>query len=239
MYEVEKKYWWFAGKRYLLSIFLKKYLKNKNNLKILDVGCGTGIIMKMLESYGKVHGIDTSDVALNFCRKRGIRNIKKADVCSIPYKKEEFDLITSLNVLYHKNVKDDFKAISEMYRVLKPGGILIVTDSAMKCLFGRHDITHHGIRRYSKKELLSKLRKTGFQIKKTTYFNFTLFPFAYMSRKIGNFVNSPVKSDVDVNINPLVNGFLKAIFKAELFLIKYINYPFGINIACVCKKREN
>ncbi len=238
MYRVEKEYWWFAGKRYLLSLLLKKYIGNKNNLKILDVGCGTGIIMKMLGSYGKVYGIDSSDVALNFCRKRGIKNIKKADVCKIPYREGEFDLVTALNVLYHKNVKDDFKAISEMHRVLKPGGIFIMTESAMKCLFGKHDIRHYGARRYSKKELLMKLKKAGFKIEKITFFNFIFFPFAYISRKLGNLMNLPVKSDVDLDINPLLNNFLKIIFKAEIFFIKYMDYPFGINIACACRKGD-
>lgn len=236
MYKLEEDYWWFAGKRYLLSLFLEKYYNGRNDLKILDVGCGTGIVMNMLKKYGDVCGIDAAKIAIGFCHKRGIKNIKLAKVQHIPYKKGEFDIITCLDVLYHKNVEDDVKAMKEMNRVLKPNGHIFITDSAMMCLYGRHDLAHHGIRRYSKKELKNKLKSSGFIIRKLTYYNTLLFPIVCITRKIGNLIGkNKAKSDIQ-EINFFLNWLLEKLFKFELSFLRFIDYPLGVGIFCVAKK---
>lgn len=229
MYKFEEEYWWFVGKRFLLDSFLKKYCKN--NLKILDVGCGTGITMNTLSKYGDVYGIDASSIAVDFCHKRGIKNIKLARIQALPYSNNEFDIITCLDVLYHKGVQDDTQAIKELYRVLKPNGYLFITDAAMMCLYSRHDRALHGIRRYAKKELKSKLEKAGFKIKKLTYYNILFFPLVYVHRKLSKKPSSDIQK-----INPILNYILKNLFKVELSLIKLINYPFGVGVFCIAQK---
>jgi len=228
MYKMEESYWWFAGKRYLVESFIRKYYKQKNKLNILDVGCGTGIIMSTLSKYGKVYGIDASELAVKFCQKRKLKNVKKAFVQNLPFKDNQFDIVTCLDLLYHKAIKDDLKAMKEINRVIKKGGRLVLTDSAMMCLYGAHDLAHHGIRRYSKEELKEKLLKSGFKIEKISYYNTALFPFVLIKRKIEKFLK-PKKSKSDVqDINPIINWILKKLFKFEFFFLKFIDYPFGV-----------
>ena len=75
MYETEDEHWWFKGKRRIVFSQLDKYLSGRKNLRILDIGCGTGIMMKNFQKYGKVNGIDIETTALNFCLKRGLTNL--------------------------------------------------------------------------------------------------------------------------------------------------------------------
>jgi ubiquinone/menaquinone biosynthesis C-methylase UbiE len=235
MYNLEKDYWWFVGKRFLVKKILKKYCHKRKDLILLDVGCGTGINMKVMGKFGKVFGVDISKDAIFFCKKRGLKNIYKSGIEKLKFKNNSFDVVTSLDVLYHKGVKDDIRAMKELHRVLKPGGCFVMTDAAMKCLESKHDIVHHVARRYSKRGLMKKLIKAGFIIEKVSYFNTFLFPFVYLKRKLDNLLNSKMKSDVQ-EINPLLDSFLKIIYKSELRLLDYVNYPFGVSILAVCKK---
>ena len=237
MYKLENKHWWFTGKRNLIFNFIDKLNKNKNNLKILDVGCGTGIIMKRLNKYGNVYGIDISDDALKFCRARNLKNIKKASVMKIPFKNNTFDLVGCFDVLYHKGISNDVKAMKEIYRVLKKNGRLFITDSAMMCLWGRHDIATQARERYNKEELKKKLEKAGFKIEKMSYYNFFLFPLVLIVRNLDNIINKnkPARSNIQ-ETNPLFNAILISIFKIESKLLNFIKFPFGVSIFCIAKK---
>ena len=205
-------------------------------MKLLEVGCGTGINLQVLEKFGTVYGVDISDDAINFCKIRGIKNIKKSNVMNIKFTDNMFDVVTSLGVFYHKNVSDDVRGMKEIYRVLKPKGRFFIFDCAMMCLYGKHDIAFHGIRRYSKKELESKLKQAGFTVEKISYVNTLLFPAVYLNRKLGKLSKSKPKSEVQESISPIVNLILKILYKTELRGIRYFNYPFGVNIFAVSRK---
>jgi SAM-dependent methyltransferase len=235
-YNIEDKYWWFIGQRYIVENSLKKYYKPNKNTKILDVGCGAGINLQMYSKWGDSCGFDISEEAIKFCEKRGLK-VKKSDVMNINYPSNKFDIVSSLGVFYHKGVKDDIRGFRELYRILKPSGRLIFLDCAMMSLMGKHDVVFHTIRRYSRKELKSKLEDAGFEIEKITYINFFIFPLVYIKRKLEYFSNKPPKSEVDEKINPLVNKILTKFYKFELFLTKYISYPFGVNIFAVARKK--
>ena len=236
LFKTEERYWWHVGQRFLLKKYLEKYYKDKKDIKLLEVGCGTGINLQLLNKFGVAYGIDISDDAINYCKIRGIRNIKKFDVMKIKFNANKFDVVASLGVFYHTNVSDDVKAFKEIYRVLKTRGRFFIFDCAMMCLYGKHDIAFHGIRRYSKKELESKLKQAGFTVEKISYVNTLLFPAVYLSRKLGKLTKSKPKSEVQDSINPLVNLILKILYKTELRGIRYFNYPFGVNIFAVARK---
>src|SRR6476660_7197580 len=97
MDEVEGSHWWFVGRRKILESFLEpiveKLRENTADLRILDVGCGTGANIEMLSQYGEAEGVDVSDDALEFCRKKGLK-VQKGLAESLPYADESFDLTT-------------------------------------------------------------------------------------------------------------------------------------------------
>src|SRR3989344_8987096 len=124
--ELEEKYWWFIGQYTLLKQLLDKYTNThqSKHISLLDIGCGTGKTMAILNNYGTAQGIDISDTALEFCKKRNL-NVIKSDVMNIELKDNTFDVITSLGIFYHKAITDDVKGFKEIYRILKPSSCYI------------------------------------------------------------------------------------------------------------------
>lgn len=235
IYNLEKYHWWFVGR---LKILNDNLPADGASLKLLDVGCGTGLVAVELSKRGyDVYGMDIMNAALKYCKLRKLNKLVKGDVLNLPFKKESFDIITCLDVLYHQKVSDDNIALKEVLRVLKPGGKLIITSCACKLLSGRHDKLVHTRERYNLKELCAKLEKCGFEIEKASYFHTFLFPFVYIMRKIDNMMNKnkPAKSDIKKS-NAITNFLLKYIFYTEIAMLKKINLPFGISLLCIAKK---
>ncbi len=99
--EFDDDYWWFVGRRKIFTALLEKYLAypDKTNLKILDVGCGTGGNSKALTKFGDVCAIDYSLTALNHARERGINKLVNCSALNLPFRPETFDVIAVLDIL--------------------------------------------------------------------------------------------------------------------------------------------
>lgn len=238
MYQVEENHFWYQGMRNISESLLQKYLDKKNKLNILDVGCGTGGSIVFLKKYGNVYGVDISEQALKYCKKRGLKKIQIGSINKLPFSDNFFDLVTCFDVIYHKKVNDK-KAILELYRILKPGGILILRSAAYNWLYSQHDIPIETRYRYVKREINELLNQAGFINLKITYINSLLFPFIALKRigeRILGFSNSQV-SDVKP-VNPFLNKLLVVPLLIEKYLIKYLNLPFGLSIVAVSKKAE-
>ena len=191
--------------------------------KILDAGCGTGLLTKRLEKFGDVTSVDINPEAIRFCKKRGVKVIK-ASINELPFEDNSFDIVTSIDVLYHKGVNDKL-AIKEFYRVIKPKGFLILRVAANNWLSSEHDQKVHTRHRYSKTEIGEKLEGAGFRVAKLSFMNFSLLPAAIL------FKNLSLKK-----VNPFVNFIFKYILAVENKLLGHINLPQGTGLFAVAKK---
>ncbi len=238
MFENEENYWWFVGTRNIIFTQINKFIGKNNNLTILDIGCGTGIVIKRLEKYGKVFGIDTSDESIGFCKKRGIKSAIKADAANLPFNDNTFDLITVLDVLEH--IKNEEIAISEIYRVLKNNGKVIVTVPSYNFLWSDHDIVSHHFRRYRIGNVRYKFLKNNFTILKASYYNMILFPFIAIIRLFKNLFKKLIrynKKGTDIsNLPRALNQVLLFLLNIEASILRKVTLPVGVSILLVLQK---
>ena len=162
MDEAEGSHWWFVGRRAILESFLRMICSrlsiHNSRLTILDVGCGTGANLEMLAQFGTAEGVDVSDDALEFCRKKGLK-VQKGLAETLPYDDNSFDITTALDVIEH--LDDDIAGLKEMHRVTKPGGYSLIFVPAFMWLWGvQDDVSNHRIR-YTRKQIIERLEKLG------------------------------------------------------------------------------
>jgi len=236
MDEVEGSHWWFVGRRAILDSFLKnicaKLHSPNSRLSILDVGCGTGANIEMLSHYGDAEGVDVSDDALEFCRRKGLK-VQKGLAETLPYEDGHFDLTTALDVIEH--LDDDVAGLKEMYRVTRSGGYSLFFVPAFMWLWGvQDDISNHRIR-YTREQIVSRIEKAGYKVERATYANFTFFAPILGGRTIMKLTGIKPESENNVNISAL-NGVFGKIFSAERFILDKVNFPFGVSIVIVAQK---
>jgi SAM-dependent methyltransferase len=236
MNRVEDSHWWFVGRRAILENFLRKIsneLRITNyELRILDVGCGTGANLEMLRQFGEAEGVDVSDEALEFCRKKGLK-VHQGLAEELPFEDGEFEIVTALDVVEH--LDDDVAGLKEMHRVLKKGGKSLIFVPAFMWLWGvQDDISNHRIR-YTKKQIIERLEKAGFEIERATYANITFFAPILAGRTLMKITGVKPESENNINVSAL-NGVLGKIFSAERFWLDRFNFPFGVSIVIVAGK---
>ncbi len=237
MYELESSYWWHQGRQHIIASLLKKYLPdNEKNVQILDLGCGTGINFEILEKFGKVEGVDISDEAIKFCKKRGYQDISKGNVTDLHLPENTFDVVTAFDMLEH--IEDDEKALRNMHKVLKPGGLAFILSPAYQFLWSGHDEALHHKRRYMLSEMHRKLSRAGFRMRKRSYcITFLSLPI-FLYRLMSSFRPNRRPTTSYVFLPLWLNNFFTLLLKIEGKLLKYINFPFGISILCIAEKNE-
>lgn len=237
LFDVEENHWWFIGRKKILAVVFKKFIpKVKNPLLILDVGCSTGMTSKFLAEYGRVCGVDLSSTALEFCRKQNFARVIQADANNLPFLDESYDVLVALDLLEHLN--EDRRGLREFSRVLKKDGYLIISAPAHKFLWSNFDISSYHFRRYRLKELKEKINQADFEIEKISYFNCFLFFGILAARLYKNFFKSHI--ELDYELRPpvkIINTILKKIFCCEANFINRFNFPFGLSVFCVARKK--
>lgn len=233
-YKIQNYHWWFLGRKKLLGSILH-YINLLAEKNILEIGCGTGPNISVLNfTKFKVIGLDLSKYALSIVKKRFDIPLINGDLNNLPFKSNSVDIIIAMDVIEH--LDNDINGIKEIYRTLKNGGVIIISVPAFKFLWGLQDIVTGHKRRYSLKDIKLKLKNNNFFIIKSHYFNFFLFYPIFFIRRLILILNLKIKSENEVNF-PLLNFFLKKILLVEIFLSKFIKFPFGVSILCLAKKK--
>lgn len=224
-------HWWFQARSVIVKSLLDVYLKVKK-LKWLDIGAGYGSMLEAIQSF-----TDELDVIEPYKEARIYleKNFEINRVFSFNFPEqipeEKYSVVSMFDVLEH--IEDDIKALRIINEeVLEKDGYLILTVPAYNWLWSSHDELSGHFRRYTRKDLMTKLNKTGFKIIKATYFNTLLFPVAVISRVILKFK----KGQTDLKMMPsFINSIFFRIFSLESLFLKRINFPFGLSIFIIAK----
>jgi SAM-dependent methyltransferase len=235
----EERHWWYAGMRRVALAVLAHALAGQTGLHILDAGCGTGGTTIELRRFGDVVGVDLAWEALEPARGRGLSALTRASIESLPFADASFDVATSFEVVYHLGVASDLSALTEMRRVLKPGGLFMLRVPAHDWLRGEHDRLVHTRHRYSRDEVSSKLIEAGFHVERLSWANTVLFPPALLKRLLerSNNGHDGTAGEPDLWQPPgVVNRVLESAVAVEALAIpRGMPLPFGLSLLAVAR----
>ncbi|MDR1375309.1 MAG: class I SAM-dependent methyltransferase [Holosporaceae bacterium] len=234
---------------------LKKYCPILSNSDgggaIIEIGCSSGILLRYLwQSFPctQIVGTDIISKTLHRISKELEKeNIPTPllcfDVTDCPLANDSYDAVIALNVLEH--IKDHERAVEEIHRILKPGGVFVFEVPYGEGLFDAYDVQLRHYRRYSDAQILKILNKSGLKQVYFSHLGFFLYPLFWCVKKLRaryaavERQQSICESRLSKNLISKTAGFLpRMIFKIELILGKIVSYPYGIRCVGVFQKPE-
>jgi SAM-dependent methyltransferase len=219
-----------------MAIESMKLIRNRSKPIILDVGCSSGFLVEDLLReipQAAVMGADyLPNVVLNAARRVRSAPFLQFDLRNCPLAADCLDGVTALNVLEH--IDDDSKALQEIHRILRPGGLAHIEVPADPSSFDLYDEVLMHFRRYRLADLTTKARKAGFVIRKATHLGFFVYPLFKMVKRRNQRAGKNLSFDEKKAIVARQIGrtartqLLSTAFKVERIFSPLVRYPFGI-----------
>lgn len=241
LFNLEEKNFWFRSRNIVIRHLVKKFLTAETKMNFLEIGCGTGYVLKGLTKFKNLilHGSDIFIEGLKFARKRlPEAEFIQVDATKLPFR-NEYDCIGAFDVLEH--IEDDAAAIESVHKSLKKNGLFFISVPQYMFMWSQVDNLSFHKRRYSKKEITGKLKEAGFKIEYATSFVFTLFPLLYLirySKKKGPETYSESEFlKKELKVNPVLNHILYFFMLIDAALIK-LNFrlPAGGSLFLAARK---
>lgn len=236
----EEHFWWFCGMRRILFSLLDPFVRARHIERVLEAGCGTGHFAGVLaRRYGwRVFPVDLAQEGLRYGRAMGVERLAQADITRLPFPAACFDAAFSLDVLVHFPEGEEHRAVVELARVLKSGGLLVVRVAALTVLRSRHSQFTGERQRFTARRLLRALESCGVRPLKWTYANSFLLPVALMKFRVWEpLLRKPPAS----GLAPLprwLNCVLARILYAEATLLRAgLRFPLGQSLIVIGEKR--
>ena len=210
---------------------------------VLDVGSSSGFMLRLVRErmpHVSIIGSDFVRGSLeNLATDLPDVPLLQFDLTRCPLPDNSVDAVLLLNVLEH--IEDDVKAIRQVYRILRPGGIASIEVPANPSLYDTYDKLLMHYRRYSLTGLNRIVRDAGFQIVKQSHLGFFLYPgFWLIKQRNKKFLSREIlfqRQIVSSNIqNTGDNRLLHSIMRLDLALGRRISYPFGIRCLMTGRK---
>jgi SAM-dependent methyltransferase len=242
MARIEDHHWWFRGRRNVIEVVLRQHLPPTPDRRILDVGCGTGGNIPLLQRFGQVEGLEASPDALALCRARlGPDFPLHQGHLPEAVPPGRYDVVTAFDVLEH--IPDVVGALRGIRSVLGPEGRLVLTVPAHAFMWSQHDVVHHHQRRYSLELLTEHLSAAGLRLRWSSYFNSILFPAIAAVRLLERVVPMQRKNQLRSDINlgrgsGLANQVLEAVFSSERHVVPRVSLPFGVSLVAVASPEQ-
>ena len=232
----EQSHFWFRGFRWFVEPEVRAALESVPSPLILDCGCGTGANVVWLRQHARAFGFDLTWNGLTLGHAMGRRMLARASIGAIPFPDACADLATSFDVFQCLPEPIEHAAIREMWRILKPGGQLLLNVAALDILRGTHSTLSQEVRRYTPQRLRQLVESAGFRIVRLTFANASLLPMmlpvrlAQRWRRGGGDVPA---GEFDIQVPPApVNALLSGVVWAEAAALRYVNMPIGSSLVC-------
>jgi len=232
--KVEGNHWWFQGRnRILLWVMAQEQPLFRN---FLEIGCGTGFVLEgVSHTFPEVElfGSEYFEEGLAHARQRVPSATFTQLDATLMDEVSRYDAIGAFDVIEH--IQEDEKVLHNLARALVPNGRLFITVPQHRWLWSEADEYACHVRRYTKEELVKKIKQAGLKVDYSTSFVSLLIPLMWLSRlqaKKGNY--DPLD---EFRIPGWLNRSLKAIMSIEFFMIKRgLRLPCGGSLLVVAKK---
>lgn len=227
---VERDHWWFKALRRLVSECLQREVPPP--ARVLDVGCSTGHLLDGLPATYERRGVEFNVDAVEHARNaRPDIQFDVGSIEALPLDTASFDAVLAIDVISAVGVENDLRAVSELRRILKPGGTLIAQVAAYEWLRSGHDIGAGTARRYTARQFERLLRNAGFSSVKVSYRVTALFLPAALWRLLRR---RGAKSDV-APVAPVLNYLFTKAMNIEHPLALRGQLPFGLSVFAIAK----
>ncbi len=223
----EGRMWWYRA----LHARLVALLEGTDG-PILDAGCGSGGLLALLAG-GERHGLEFSALAAPLAAAKSGARIVRGSVNAMPYAEGSFAAVVSADVLCHAAVEPGV-ALAEVWRVLRPGGRVVLNLPAYQWLLSAHDRRVHNARRATAGSLRRQLQAAGFAGVRVRYWNALLLPLMVVQRKVLA-RGAAAASDV-ANFSPWLDAILFAVTDIERRLPGW--FPAGGSILATATRPE-
>lgn len=238
----EKNHFWFRGRNTIIRRVISSTFTNYRGKCILEVGCGTGYVLRELDRMGfRTTGIDMHPDGLVYAKKRVPNAVCIPGNVFTYVSKKKFDAVGIFDVIEH--IENDVKALEHCARLLKSNGRLFLTVPARAELWSVYDDISGHKRRYTRETLRAVLKKSGFSIRYIGYFGFfQYFPHFFMKR-FSLRHKADQKPDAVTILRKVVwqppiilNWLLEKSFDLDMFFSRFVSLPIGTSIIVSAQK---
>jgi SAM-dependent methyltransferase len=242
LWQIEDRHFWFKARNQVIISILRRLVEHlPEGYRVLEVGCGTGNVLRYLEQVctgGQVIGLDLFFEGLRFAQQRVSCQLVQADINRPPFG-QSFDVIGIFDVLEH--LDNDQDVLRTLHKLLKPGGYLLITVPAHRALWSYFDESAHHCRRYQKGELARKLVESNFEVIFLTHYMASIFPLVWLGRRLAarRHASNDALTANELKIVPFANGILSALLHLEARLVSMqVPLPIGTSLLAVARKRS-
>jgi SAM-dependent methyltransferase len=229
--EMHARHWWFRSREEYVLRYLRRVAGDRRSLRILDVGCGDGLMWKALEPFGQVDGIEPDASLLS----PGSPHRDRIEVAPFPAPRprQPYDVILMLDVLEH--IEDDRGALASVFELLRPGGHFLLTVPALMLLWSEFDELNRHYRRYRRGQLRGRLQDAGFEVLSARYYFFwSLLPL--LGRRL-LFRSEASEESAFLKVPPApVNSLLRAVSDLEHRVTSRVPVPFGSSLIAAARR---
>jgi SAM-dependent methyltransferase len=237
--KVEQRHWFYAGKREIVRVWINRFHPLRQTDRLADCGAGTGIFAGEMQAACKVVAVDDFEESLKLlCARLGQDCALKGSCTALPLADNSVDVLTALDVIEH--VQDDRASVKEFLRVLRPGGITVITVPALMALWSDWDVTLRHHRRYNE-QTLREIIPAQFEILHLNYVNVAVLPVVFLIRKfrvLKQHLGFKTTLRSEDRIPPeWLNRLLRWLF-VRLACQKTVHFPAGVGLLAVLRKRS-
>lgn len=233
--QVEATHWYYAGKRQFVREWLLRERPPQPSDRLLDVGAGTGRFAADMQAHCQVQVLDDHEAALRLLHARfQPEQVLRLSDGRVPLPDAALDYITALDVLEH--TADDTAVVAEFLRILKPGGLALITVPASMALWSDWDVALHHFRRYSRPELTALFRTDQWELRHVNYTNVAVYPAVWLVRAWRRRFPATRQTRAEDQVPaPWLNTLLKWLLVTTAR--SRIPFPFGVSLLLLARKR--